>query len=931
MLPTFLAVSAPKPLIKTLAIRPLEASIVPALLASSPTSTSTFDLAVMLSNHVSSDRPASDLPAGQSPSQGRPNPPPNKRSALFMPKKKPGMRAQRPQLPQSRSTGSPQSVLTQNGPLVPNQTPVVSSPNPSDGAKLNLGRVSSPMMRSSSSYGSSVSGLAEKKPAVPKKRTYQEYDIVSLGTSQVALRSLGHTRMEELVEQGILKDNEQETEYDDFGQPIKTRLNIMHFGGPPSQPPPDLFSLAEPIMMNRKDPTYVPPPPVVEEVQPVIEKKITPYSTAAEIAAQVEIMAAQNPTAQAFNIPLVNLDGTPLIDAKTGEHQVKVVANPNLIAPGPSSKAAMSRSSSKDREGKGGKLGKDGKGNEKDNKRGGRWGRKFEEKVKMKTSSVINWAEVNKEKLPWVLEEAGPGEVPVDPENPNAPRPPPVQKWVGRLEGGTEDQTSGWVAMMFVNNEIILQPVHKEYRFEPKRRIETIASDMVYRTLESQMQGRQTHNSRWMLRTSEDQLDTMEEGLADEDASSARGDVKPSFDVKPRIGRDPYAPVTRGRRPGPSSFAVKLEERRGAREVKPKIKREQWDDDQGTRGRGGMEAMEGEGLDYEDTGAQSDEEGIAVGEEEEEAQKELLARQREEQQLANRNVGVLNRGSDDESDDDIFGEKAERREAEEQAKRQRRKMRRKLRRMARERGEEIPDDDESDEEGSYISDEESDSSEEEDVKPDIVKLESGTNPSPNSKTKSRRGTTSPSPGPGSRTGSPHGTRSQSPASGFGHQLMAARAISPGRTSRAGSPSGSVKGSRKRKGDHATAPPEGSGFSTAENSERMSKKHRSHTDSGPSAPLSSQNAAYLPSPESESGPSTPGEGHDMTTPKHKARGKKKRPLTENSMSPPLVPGARKGKTSTSPGEFSNHFSSHDSPLTQIGFVHMQARLEVAMVF
>lgn len=405
-------------------------------------------------------------------------------------------------------------------------------------------------------------------------------------------------------------------------------------------------------------------------------------------------------------------------------------------------------------------------------------------------------------------------------------------------------------------------------------------------------------------------------------------DLKPDVkrETKPaRASTDMFASML-GRR-GATSFAVKLENLQQSRDVKPRIKRERWEDDDSTaRGRAGgpgIERMEGEDLDVEDTGAQSDEEGFAVGEDEEAAQRELLARQREEQLLANRNVGVLEGGSDDESDDDIFGEQAEKREAEYQEKRQRAKLRRKLRKEAEERGEDPPPDDSDDDEDFGVStrldiapviigidelvrflfwQELSDLSEPEDVKPNITAdADVTTSPDGSGTQKSRRPTASPSPAPYSRANSPHGTRSQSPAAGFGHQLTAARALSPGRSSRAGTPSSSTssggnKSNRKRKGgDHATAPPEGSGFGTNESSERFSKKHRPHTDSGQSTPLSSENAAYLPKPDPDgdaaaSTPSASSAVDEVTSNRHKNRVKKKQRPQDSSMSPPPLGSA-----------------------------------------
>ncbi len=101
--------------------------------------------------------------------------------------------------------------------------------------------------------------------------------------------------------------------------------------------------------------------------------------------------------------------------------------------------------------------------------------------------------------------------------------------------------------------------------------------------------------------------------------------------------------------------------------------------------------MDGEGLDVDEGGPQSDEEGFAIGEEEEDFQKELALRLRREHDLANRNVGVLEKSdSGEDSDDDLFGDKAAEKEAEHQAERKRKA---KLRRAALRRGDEVPFDD----------------------------------------------------------------------------------------------------------------------------------------------------------------------------------------------------------------------------------------------
>lgn len=301
------------------------------------------------------------------------------------------------------------------------------------------------------------------------------------------MRSLALRRMTDLRAQGITGDDENDVELDDAGQPARDMLNVMHFAGTSHQPP-DLFSLTQPVMMNRKDPTYVPaPPPPVEEPKDVLAKKVTPYTTQSEIDELVAIMAAQTPNAPSFNIPIFNEDDTPIFDPKTGEQKVREVKNPNLIAPGPSSvrpsTTQSSRSSSTDRAGKrgdsngrgGGRGGGGGGG------RGGRAGRRFEEKVKMRASNRVDWQEVNKEKLPWVLEEAGPTEAEAIASAQAGQAVVPAQKWVGRREGGGDEDTTGWVAMIFCNNEIVLRPIDRAYRFEPRRKIEKVGSDMVSR------------------------------------------------------------------------------------------------------------------------------------------------------------------------------------------------------------------------------------------------------------------------------------------------------------------------------------------------------------------------------------------------------------------------------------------------------------------
>lgn len=312
------------------------------------------------------------------------------------------------------------------------------------------------------------------------------------------MRSLAVRRMTDLRAQGVLGDDENggDVELDEAGQPVRDMLNIMHFAGASHQPP-DIFSLNQPIMLNRKDPTYVPapPPPVDEQPKDVLAKKVTPYTSQAEIDELVAVMAAQTPNAPSFNIPIFNEDDTPIFDSKTGEQKVREVKNPNLIAPGPSAMrsaaiAQSSRSSSTDRSGKkggdsNGRGGGRGGGNGGGGRGGGRAGRRFEEKVKMRASNRVDWQEVNKEKLPWVLEEAGPSEADTvaaaaaggGQQGVNSA----AQKWVGRREGGGEEDTSGWVAMIFCNNEIVLRPIDRAYRFEPRRKIEKVGSDMVSR------------------------------------------------------------------------------------------------------------------------------------------------------------------------------------------------------------------------------------------------------------------------------------------------------------------------------------------------------------------------------------------------------------------------------------------------------------------
>lgn len=424
------------------------------------------------------------------------------------------------------------------------------------------------------------------------------------------------------------------------------------------------------------------------------------------------------------------------------------------------------------------------------------------------------------------------------------------------------------------------------------------------------------------------------------------------------------APTPRGRtidRAGGGSLKVKLEQGAfGGVDDKARVKREMggwiWgnggdDDDAPRRGHvrifgfiigdwawaltllQGIERADDEGLDFNEDVA-DDEENVPLGVDDEELEREtkvrlmapslarLLtvspkARLQEEFIRANATAGNLNREQTPESDDEMDPAVRERKQAEQ---RRERKLRRRLRRERKARGEAGSEDDDDDDDddslfGSVSCEEkasvssltmlqdDSSTEGEEDVKPVIEDIKPVIAPPPaplslGSPPRSRAA--SPATG---RVGS---ARSVSPmaSAGAGHHLVASRALSP----QGKRPSSS---SRKRKNDESqTAPPEaGRGSSvgaSAVGALQSFKKSRPNTDAGDRR-ATATDAQHVPvaSPmdvDVDVRPGTPVAGHPTGLPKHKARGKKKKPeeagdATSRTGSPAVSAGRAASPTAT----------------------------------
>ncbi|KAJ9094862.1 hypothetical protein QFC19_007791 [Naganishia cerealis] len=686
-----------------------------------------------------------------------------------------------------------------------------------------------------------------------RDRSYQEFDIISLGTPSGIDTGPGST-----------------------GEADFNVMRLYQLNSSLPLPPLDAATLSSShITLSRKNPQER---PAHEVLAAQAERE------ARRVAREQLRKPVQNGPNGEWRIPVIDREGVHQVDQRTGERMWRIVQDPSLVAPElrkdkPADEAgAPPKYKPKPGRGRGGGGRGRGRGDHHAGAKVFARSGNFKDGVEQSRGHQ----ELNREKLPLVLEGI-------------FPPPASTQKWVGKHQAVDAE---AWAALLFESRGaerfIKLKVVDREYKFEPHRVINVPQTSWeAGKLLFDHMEGKNTMSRFAFREPGIDQSTSGSGGSSLNPQSSTisiadvNGDVKPTIRPNPDAFPRMLAPSrgrTLDRSSGGGSLKVKLE--RGAYEAAD-----------------GIERADDEELDYNEDVA-DDEEAVALGVDDEVLERETKARLQEEFFRANATAGNLQREQTPESDDEVDEGVKARREAE--LKRER-KMRRRLRREKKARGDAASDDDdddddededdEDDEEDSLFGSDDDDTvAGEQDVKPDIDAIKSTiSNPAvstdlqkPTQKSPARSRAGSPS---GRRGGGGGSGRSVSPltSAGAGHHLVASRALSPQGKSRHASSS-----SRKRKNEESqTAPPEAGRSSSGPASGaggagalHSFKKSRPNTDAGERR-ATVKDAEHVPiainvDEDDDVKPGTPVPGHPTGLPKHKARGKKKRPEDAGSM-------------------------------------------------
>lgn len=415
-------------------------------------------------------------------------------------------------------------------------------------------------------------------------RTYEEYDIVSMGTPAALASTHG----------GNLGA--------DFNVIRLYQLNSAN-------PVPDLAHPISPIYMNRQNPNDRPLLAAVGEGERREKND----------AREAMKKAVQNGPNGEWRVPIMDREMNHQIDQRTGEKMWRVVQDPNLVAP----EARKADKKDKSYDGNRKRRGGGGGGRGRDDRSAKVYARSGN--FKDGEESARNHQELNREKLPLVIEGTFPNPD-YQPDHPNRldsagqPIPPTVdQKWVGKHQSV---ESEAWAALMFENTngqqKVTLKLIDREYKFEPHRHINvpstsydagTLVSrarlithsrrSSLYVQLQDSMEGKNLIGRFAFRNPAASTAETDDAGPSSTNDTSA--DIKPAFrntgtggnpDVFPRM----LAP-SRGRsmnRSAAGSFAVKLEQGAyggGAGDDKARVKREAGgyffgdDDDAPRRGR----------------------------------------------------------------------------------------------------------------------------------------------------------------------------------------------------------------------------------------------------------------------------------------------------------------------------------------------------------
>lgn len=293
------------------------------------------------------------------------------------------------------------------------------------------------IQRSASPAVAVVSGPSEVGQDL-QGRTYEEYDIFSMGTPPAL--SLTH------------------------GDNLGADFNVIRlYQLNSANPVPDLAHPIGPIYMNRQNPNDRP------LLAAVGEQERRDKNDAREAMKK----AVQNGPNGEWRVPIMDREMNHQIDQRTGEKMWRVVQDPNLVAPEARKSDNKDNSFDGNRRRRGGGGGRGGRGRDVGAKVYARSGN-----FKDGEASARNHQELNREKLPLVIEGTFPNPE-YQPDQPSRldsrgdPIPPTVdQKWVGKHQSV---ESEAWAALMFENTNgqqrVTLKLIDREYKFEPHRHI----------------------------------------------------------------------------------------------------------------------------------------------------------------------------------------------------------------------------------------------------------------------------------------------------------------------------------------------------------------------------------------------------------------------------------------------------------------------------
>lgn len=390
----------------------------------------------------------------QSPPPTTPTTPPTmarpSSNLLFMPKNKarkvPPKPGPGPSAPPSSSASAP---------LAPSASALASSSSssaPNGNAPAGPSLKALGKQRATERPASPAVPVVSSEPQVGQDlqgRTYEEYDIFSMGTPAALGSGSGS------AQQG-------ESSGADFNVIRLYQLNSAN-------PVPDLANPIGPIYFNRQN----------ANDRSLLARDRDRQGAGGEDDKRDKNSANKDESKQAvqngpngeWRVPMIDREGNHQIDQRTGEKMWRVVQDPTLVAPEARKSDKKDKDGSRKRKGGGG----GGRGRDPQAKVFARSGN-----FKDSEDSARGHQELNREKLPLVLEGTFPNpayraDAPdrdrVD--SSGRPIPPTVdQKWVGTHQGVESER---WAALMFENTNgqqrVTLKLVDREYKFEAHRHI----------------------------------------------------------------------------------------------------------------------------------------------------------------------------------------------------------------------------------------------------------------------------------------------------------------------------------------------------------------------------------------------------------------------------------------------------------------------------